>query len=448
MSKRIAFSDFAFFFSETASCPANVSTLQVYDRPDIADNSYLTRLVDELERSPAGFPFDRNLNRSPFLLPQWVVNEDLDLSRHVNPFGLCTCESEDVPSLAAYVHARQLPLKRPLWECHFIDISNSSRFALVTKMHHSIIDGVGGVSATEHCLNDNPGGIARPPWQSLPERPENANNLGRNRLWNGIRGAWDLTRLISIQLFKLLGIVRNEAPGLFTAPKTILNVPVSNERKFVPQTYSLNELKCIAKRNNATVNDVVLAICGGALRKYLLDHSSLPRRSLVTMTPVSIRKSGMVGNEIALMCATLATDVEDPIERLNKIKGSTQKGKSDVGSYSLGALKLFMTFSQAAVGALNFLKVSDKIRPAANLIISNVPGPRKQLYLGDSRLVANYPMGMLMYGQALNITIFSYGDSLDFGILACGDAFPDLDKLAVYMRDSFNQLKSSSQNTH
>jgi diacylglycerol O-acyltransferase len=242
---------------------------------------------------------------------------------------------------------------------------------------------------------------------------------------------------------KTLGLKPDNSPVPFTAPRSIFNVPISGARRFATASLSLSEIKKLGKTAGATVNDMLLGICAGALRKYLQEHKALPTETLLANVPVSIRQINRPGNQITYVGARLCTDERDPLKRLQNIGVSTSHAKQEVAEVSPAAAISFAVMAQGLVAVLNRFHLTDLLPPPANVTISNVPGPRAPLYFGGARMLVNYPLSVLVDGQALNITVISYCDSIDFGLMACRDAVPDVDRLGTMITEAFAELKNA-----
>jgi diacylglycerol O-acyltransferase len=251
----------------------------------------------------------------------------------------------------------------------------------------------------------------------------------------------DLSKIFLGQGLKATGISKNTSPVPFTAPKSIFNVPITGARRFAVKTMSLSELKAIGKQANATVNDMVLALCSGALRQYMLEKNALPKKSLIASVPVSVRQVNRSGNQITYVAADLATNEPDSMTRLAKIGQSTRDAKQEIGAVSSDAATSFAVIAQGLVAVTNQLNMTNLLPPAANVTISNVPGPRQALYFGQAKMEASYPLSVLIDGQSLNITVVSYCDSIDFGLMACRDTIADVEKIADYFDVALDGIK-------
>ncbi len=362
---------------------------------------------------------------------------------------------------------------RPLWEVYVIEGLGSGDFAVLTKIHHATIDGAAGAAMTAMLLDTDP--AAPPsgngaPW--TPERlPSSAELLGRTAVELArrpvkavrlqVRLLRELGRLTRNQGFDLLADqIRRGLPGpagrlvsralgaetpsdddeppaapRITAPKTPFNATITPHRRFAFRTASLNDVKAIKNALGATINDVVMAVCSGALRRYLELHDALPDQNLRAMIPVSIRTGDEEDpwtNRVSAIFATLPTTVDDPVLRVKEVHQAMDSAKQQ---FDLIPADVLVDLSQLAPPALAIrasrvaarTRLADRTNPPVNLVVSNVPGPREPLYLtGGARLKGYYPVSTIVDGQGLNITVQSYVDRLDFGLVACRELMPDL----------------------
>lgn len=233
--------------------------------------------------------------------------------------------------------------------------------------------------------------------------------------------------------------------GPFQTPQTMLNMRVSGSRRFVAQSWSLRRIKTVAKALDATVNDIVLAMSGGALRRYLIDHGDLPDEPLTALTPVSFRPADAdaEGNAFSVVFTTLATNVGGAIERLRAIQQSMGQAKGLMKSMNTADIPVFTTVVALPVLVPHLLRLAGRTRPSFNVTVSNVPGPREQLYWNGAPLEGMYPLSIVTHGQALNITVTSVADSLDFGIIACRRSVPSAQRLIDHLEAALAELEAS-----
>jgi diacylglycerol O-acyltransferase len=303
----------------------------------------------------------------------------------------------------------------------------------------------------ESCLSLAASDTVRAPWVGTSKQchtnsgepsdlKEKATKLVQ-KVGNSSKMVQDLSKMFVGQGLKAVGIDKNTSPVPFSAPKSLFNVPISGSRRFAVKPLSLTQLKSLGKQANATVNDIVLALCSGALRKYMLEKGALPAKSLIASVPVSVRQVNRSGNQITYVIADLATNEPDTMTRLAKIGKSTKDAKSELTNISADAATNFAVMAQGIVAVMNQLNLSSITPAAANITISNVPGPRQALYFGQAKLKATYPLSVLIDGQSLNITVVSYCDTIGFGLMACRDTIPDVDVLADYIEEAIEGVK-------
>jgi WS/DGAT/MGAT family acyltransferase len=231
----------------------------------------------------------------------------------------------------------------------------------------------------------------------------------------------------------------------FDAPLSVLNGRVREKRRFATQRFALERLRTLAKAADCTLNDLVLALCGGALRRFLLERDSLPEKPLTAGIPVSVRPKDDqgTGNAISFIVATLGTDIDDAAERLQAIRASVRHAKAHVQSLPRQAMMQYTVLLMTPTIVTLLGGIGGRTRPMFNVTISNVPGPEKPLYFRGARLEAIYPASIVTHGQALNITCQSYAGTMDFGYTGCHSSVPSLQKLAVYTADALAELEAA-----
>jgi WS/DGAT/MGAT family acyltransferase len=459
----------------------HVGALSIYD-PSTAPQGELTlpRLQSLIaERLGMVPPFRWRLATVPFNLDYayWVDDPDFDLEFHVREIALAPPGTDaQLAEQVARIYARPLDRARPLWELYLIHGLPSDRVAVMSKIHHAVIDGISGSEIMGALFDPTPEGrdtpppstsaaadtppsdlgmlargllgLPRYPLRVLRSAPRALPNLAEVQSFAAIPGVKAAGQLIG-DLQRALG--RETVVGRLdlTPPRTSFNGRVSAHRRYAFGQLSLDEVKEIKKQYGCTVNDVVVAICAGAVRRWLIEHDELPPEPLVAQIPVSVRREheqGTYGNRILLMTAPLHTEIEDPLARLQTTHESLVEMKErhralpaellqDANQFIPPAL-----FSRAA--RLTFsLGASRASRPAWNLVISNVPGPQVPLYMAGARLEAHYPISVITDGMGLNITVMSYCGHLDFGIVADRDQMPDVWSLMDWLTESLDELR-------
>jgi len=481
--KQLTGLDTSFLNMETATTYGHISGLAIFD-PSTSPGAPATyedlkRLIaDRIHLLP---PYRRRLVQVPFGLdhPYWIEDPDFDLDFHVRHIGLPPPgDDHQLGEQVSRIVARPLDRNRPLWELYVIEGLPGGRVAQLTKIHHCTIDGVSGAEILATLLDLEP--VPRkvdPPrraWRPEPEptqiemlarglwavtgTPRKAWRLGRE----GLRYLPELSRTLgfgelpgSSTLNRLIG--RRSEPMLSEAatkaPRTPFNDRISPHRRFAFGSLSLGDVKEIKRQLDVTVNDVVMGLCAGALRRFLAERGELPADPLIAMVPVSIRtesQKGTFGNQVSAMSASLHTDVADPLQRLQRIHESMRIAKEQHQALPATLLQDFAQFAPPAVAA-RAARVVARATAAQwmdvpfNVVISNVPGPQFPLYGVGAKLVANYPVSAINDGVGLNITVQSYNGNLDFGLIVCRELMPDVWELMDHLRDSLEELKAAAK---
>jgi diacylglycerol O-acyltransferase len=465
--------DAAFLAMETSSVFGHVGSVCVLDPSTVPEPITLERLTRLIEsRLHLIPPFRRRLVEVPLGLdqPYWIEDPGFDIEFHVRELALPEPgDDRQLAEQAARLHARPLDRRRPLWELYLIHGLQGGQKAIYTKVHHAAIDGVSGNDILAAVLDLSPEGTPRdpaPPWE-CDKQPGAVSMLARSALsltghpLRAARVSYALARSLPTLatsparprlpvIDSLLGrdakVVLGPKSGL-RAPSTPFNKPVSPHRRWAFRSLPLAEVKRIKNELGVTVNDVVMAMSAGALRRWLADHDALPQQPLVAAVPVSVRteeQKGAGGNRVSMMIAPLPTDVDDPCERARGAHEAMRAAKEQHGALPASLLADVTEFAapalagQAARMAAR-LRLVERVN-AFNLIISNVPGPDIPLYYAGARLVAYYPLSAIADGQGLNITVMSLGGQLHFGLVADRELVPDLDAMAGYLVDELKTL--------
>ncbi len=443
--------DAGFLLIETRTQPMHVGGLQVFKFPVGAKQEWLTELYEEVIASS---DVDRLFRQRPHRsvatagVYTWALDADVDLEHHVRHSALPRPgRVRELLALTSRLHGTPLDRHRPLWEVHLIEGLDKRRFAVYTKVHHALVDGVSALRLLERTLSeDSDDRETRLPWATRPrkrrpDRPGGGAATFPQNLLHNAREVLELGPGLARIAGRSLTDDKTQRTGI--APRTILNVPITGSRRYAAQGWPMARIRGVANAAEATVNDVVLAMCGGALREYLRSLGALPEAPLVAMTPVSMRGSDAsesTGNAVGAIRCDLATNVTDPIERLATIQASIGMGKAALAqSTQLQATALSaMVMAPLAASSVNGLR--RVAPPPFNIIISNVPGPTKPLYLRGAELQGLYPLSIPFNGQALNITVTSYNGSLDFGLTGCRKSVPHLQRLLGYLDNALNEM--------
>jgi WS/DGAT/MGAT family acyltransferase len=447
--------DAAFLLPETREQPMHVGGLQLFRRPDGEGRDYLTDMYQQLlavdDISPT---FRKRAHRSITTLGQWtwVDDAELDLEHHIRHSALPDPgRIRELLALTSRLHSTLLDRHRPLWEMHLIEGLNDGRFAVYTKIHHALMDGVSGLRLLQRSLTTDPEdrSLGAPYLDHDSGRSHRPGPTSALAALPGLAsGALsELTAIGPLALRAAERLIREQAAALPSpAPRTILNGAITGSRRFAAQSWELARLQQVAKAAGVTLNDVVLAMCAGALRTYLVEQDALPSEPLVAMVPVSLRAVGSEdrgGNAVGSILANLATDETDPARRLEAISASMRAGKEMLASMTPLQIYAVSAVAMAPMAMSSFFGINRFLPPPFNLVISNVPGPKVPLWLAGSRLDAFYPLSIPTVGQALNITVTSYVENMEFGLTGCRRHVPHLQRLLGDLESSLTDLETA-----
>lgn len=475
--------DTLFLALESPTTTGHVSGLAIVD-PSTAPGGRLTRealkqvLLDRLHLLP---PMRWKLAQVPLGLdrPYWVDDDHFDLDFHVRELALpAPGDDAQLAEQTARIAARPLDRARPLWELYLIHGLPEGRMGILTKIHHSAIDGMSGAEIMGVLYDLAPEGREiEPPSAELTvaQRPGALGMLGRGvlgTLRQPLQAAGALPRLLPAvdvvpSIFGVPGaerisrnvsrarnaVLRNgegevvERPKM-RAPRVPFSTRISAHRKFAFGSVSLSDVKRVKTHYGVKVNDVVVALSAAGVRRWLVEHDALPDRPVLAQIPVSVRteaQRGTYGNRISIMIVPIPTDREDPEDRLRSAHEHLIAAKGRHKAMPAAALQDITQFLPPAIYARSTraamqLGASRSMRPLYNMVISNVPGPPIPIYMAGARLVANYPVSVITDGAGLNITVLSYLDSVDFGIVACREQMPDVDLLMDAIREELAEL--------
>jgi WS/DGAT/MGAT family acyltransferase len=456
MNPRVSLSglDSVFLSLETPSTPMHMMGAFVLDASSTGGGYSYQRMVRIVEgRAPSLAPFRRRLVAMPFALdhPVWVDDPDLDVRSHVHRMRARAPGSERVlADLVARIASQPLDRARPLWQLSVIEGLAEDRVALVFKVHHAVADGVSAALLLLQLLDSSPegteGGISHARMQPAPI-PTSAALLAHAASRLPRRSA-HLARLLRDTAGSVAGMALSTAGGAtdepampmpFSAPQTPWNRAVSSERAVAFGRARLADMKLICSVFDTTVNHVVLAACTQTLRSYLEAHGGAPDVPLVAAIPVSLRSPeelGTYGNRISALLVHLPVHLADPLDQLLALRQDAESSKQLHARLGVGALGEWAEFTYSgflgiAARFYSDRKLANHHRPLHNLVISNVRGPGAPLYAAGARLTAAYPLGPLMEGAGVNITVMSYADSVDFGIIACKRSVPHASDIAI-----------------
>jgi diacylglycerol O-acyltransferase / wax synthase len=437
-----------FLWLEGRRQPMHVGGLQLYTPPEGAGSDFVMKLVESWrEHVRAIPPFDQFPH---FRLGHYFWDEDteFELEYHLRHSALPRPgRVRELLSLVSRLHGTLMDRTRPLWELHLIEGLADGRVAMYAKVHHAMFDGVAAMKMMSAVLSSDPKEQRPPLWaQMRPTRERSAPEATppQGLLERALKMGAEIVPGLQSGLRELLGDTTTAAHATpFRAPPTMFNVRISGSRRFAAQSFSLERFKAIGKASSATLNDVTLAVCAGALRRYLLAHDALPDRPLVAMVPVSVRGNEQEGgNQLSILLANLGTNLDDPLARLRLVVDSTTLAKDRLAKMSKLERVAHAAAMSAPMGA-SMVTGHAKKHPIYNVVISNVPGPKHTLYLDGMRLDESYPVSIPVDYLALNITITGYGDDLGFGYIACRRSVPALQRMLDYTQESLLELEAA-----
>jgi diacylglycerol O-acyltransferase / wax synthase len=499
-AKKLSSLDASFLYLETPEMPMHVGSMAIFRLPDGYKGDFFEEfkamITSRLHIAPI---LKARLEKAPFDIdhPSWVEDDQFDIDRHIFRASLpAPRDRATLERIVGWMHAKLLNRARPLWEFYVFEGMKDNEIGLYSKMHHAAIDGGAGAALTSmiYDITPVPRQIEPPTARKVTQEPRDiAANLidSYQALWtqpfnpSAAPKTLELPRtgksdlgsiLFDNAMFQIETAVKfastvptmlksvSEVIGKISDPKsrdsltsmasppTILNKAISSERSFAGTSISLSRAKAVAKASGGKLNDVVLALASGVLRRYLLSQGALPNKSLTAAVPISLREEGNAdaNNQVFGMICSIATNVDDPKTRLETIIAQSTKSKEM--SHPLRALvpqmsNLSMLGAPIVVQVLSLLysrsNLSDVLPPAANVTVSNVPGPRQTLYAAGAELLHIFPVSISAHGLALNITVQSYRDQLDFGFIAGANIIPHVQVLCDMLPLEFDALEAS-----
>lgn len=440
--------DQLFLRLETRNQPMHIGGLFLFRLPDDADADFVGRLAEQMRTSqiPPSFPFNQILHHELF----WQTDGRFDVEQHFRHIALPKpAQMADLLTYVSQEHSKLLNRHSPMWECHLIegiaaDGQAGQRFALYFKIHHALIDGIAGLRLVQKSLSPTADErVSLPAW-SLMTRKRHLIDSVLPTDQSLLRVAKQQTRALpAVGQALLRNVVERFDSDYVTttqAPDSILNQKVSSARRLSAVSFELSRFRRVADAFGVSLNDVVLAVCSGALRRYLLAQQALPRKPLIAFVPYSLRTDNSAsGNQLTFILANLATHLADPVERLQAIHASTRNSKRRFARLSQSSSIIYSALAYSRAGLQILTGLFPEYR-GFNLIISNVPGSKTPLYWHGAKLEALYPASVVFNDQALNITLCTYVDQMDFCIAACSKAVPHSERLLDYLAQELATL--------
>jgi diacylglycerol O-acyltransferase len=498
--KKLSSLDASFLYLETPEMPMHVGSMAIFRLPDDYKGNFFedfkTMIASRLHLAPI---LKARLEKAPLDIdhPSWVEDDQFDIDRHIfrgslpAPYDRATLER-----IVGWMHAKLLNRARPLWEFYVFEGMKDNEIGLYSKMHHACIDGGAGAALTNmiYDLTPVPRQVEPPAAPKVAQEPRDiAANLldSYQQLWtqpldaaaaaksielprsgksdigsilfdnamyqieSAVRFAGNIPTMlksVSDVIGKISDPKSRDSLASMLSPPSILNKSISSERSFAGVSIPLSRAKALAKLSGGKLNDVVLALASGVVRRYLIEKGALPSKSLTAAVPISLREEGNTdaNNQVFGMICSIATNIEDPKARLEAI--IAQSAKSKEMSHPLRALmpqvsNISMLGTPILVQILALLysrsSLSDVLPPSANITVSNVPGPRQTLYAAGAELLHIFPVSIATHGLALNITVQSYRDQLDFGFIAGANIIPHVQVLCDMLPAEFEALEAA-----
>jgi WS/DGAT/MGAT family acyltransferase len=457
MAKKLSVMDASWLMVESKETPMHVANLATFTVPEHAPAEFMHLLVRRARAAKnVASPWNLKLKGGILgkLAPAWVEDHDVDIDYHFRHLALPHPGGErQLGQLVSQIHSQQLDLTRPPWECYIIEGLENNRVALYVKMHHSLIDGVSGARMLQRIFSNDPLARDIPAFWTVKPNSGSGGRKGKPEgspleiAWQQLQmqaGSMGTALKALRKLVKRSGNSDDALVGPFAGPVSVLNKRVRQARRFATQQYDLGEIKALAKKSGGSLNDIVLYLCATSMRRFLKEANLLPKQSLTAGIPVNIRAADDqgTGNAISFIMAKLGTDVADPLMRLNTIIDSAKEAKDHLQAMPKAALTQY-TMAVMAPYMLELISgLGGRTRPVFNVTISNVPGPDHALYYNGAKLEAMYPVSLIAHGGALNITCLSYNGTLNFGFTGCRDTLPHMQRLAVYMGEALDELKT------
>jgi WS/DGAT/MGAT family acyltransferase len=457
--KALSAVDGAFLHLETPETPMHVASLHLFE--PVPGRRFVTLLKRQLARRMHLVPvFQRKLAWMPLGLanPVWVHEENVDLDHHVQHMTLPAPGTHaQLEALAARLHMELLDRSRPLWRLVVIDGLASGEVALYAQFHHAVLDGMSGVLLANALYDPTPRPRSmRRPAEEPAEHPSLAElavetfRHDAGQLLDLVRDSPDVLRTLAGLAFRSGTDAKSNAPRIGFAPRTALNVPITRERGFAAVSIPLDALKRIATAHDAKLNDVVLALCSGVLRRWLAAHGGIPRESLIAAVPVSVRAPGNqeFTTEATMVEMPLATDIADPVARLLAIRDGSRAVKA-MARRTKGLMRTdFPTLGVPwllRAGAWLYGRFAVSVPPIANLVVSNVPGPETPLYMAGIRMRTYWPISIVEHGVGLNLTVQSYAGAMHFGFVTARSVVPDARELTRALAEALKELADASR---
>jgi diacylglycerol O-acyltransferase len=450
MAKTIPLLDLMFFLSETKANPKHVAALILLEAPVGAGKDFVAKLAASYRKAVPRAPFDKVAQFGLTHLPRWVDTGEFDMEYHVRhtvlPRGATKAQ---LLAHVAQTHEQLLDRAQPVFQAEFIEGLPERRFAVYLKIHHALVDGASAIARVLASLGETPATRAADPFfavrvgddapQQRKARASTAAAIKNLILKQGVAGGDLALKLLRKQFG---GSAKGAGSAPFSAPRGPMNDPMVGTRSIALLSLPIDEMKAAGKAFGGTLNDVAVTVVDAALTRYLRGRRKATGRRLVAMCPVSLREAGdkEATTKVSAIFVPLGAPGMKIGPRMEQVIASAGSAKEELGRMSKDAAMMYAIAAFGLSEISELTRLDTVVRPLANFVLSNVPGSRTERYLGRAKVLGMYPVSALGAGIGLNVTLLSYGNSMDFGFVANGASMPDLDTVANYTRAAFVEL--------
>lgn len=466
--RRMPVTDAFFLIMESRRTPMHVGGLNLFTLPKGVDDTTFLRNLGDILRYDGELrrPFGEKLRTGPLGIAGnifWEEDEELDMEYHVRHSALPKPgRYRELFALVSRLHSSLLDRSRPLWELHLIEGLQDRQFATYFKAHHCAIDGVGAMHLMSSMYSTNARARVKDSPFSYEAYQAYKKQLGEQKppqtrpreadvravaeaLREQLGGTVNVAKAVQDMASVWLGRNKQLSVPFHRVPRSALSTQLTGARRFVAQSWPFARVRAVGKAFDGTLNDAVMAMVAGALRRQLLEQRALPKESLKAMAPVSVRAAGDVdsSNAVGMVVVDLATNLRNPEKRMRRVKESMDTAKAQLQGMTSGEIQVYTGISQAPLLLTQLVGLGSRF-PAFSTVISNVPGPREKRYWNGARLDGLYPVSIPFDGSAVNFTLVSNFENLDFGIVACRKSVPHVQRLIDYMEEALVELEEAA----
>lgn len=459
--QKLGLLDAMFVHTEAENAPRHGCGLQIFSPPADAGPDFLRKLYDAMRAIPVSeAPCNWKLNQDSLirkLAPVWETLDHVDLDQHFFRWGLPSPGGQkELGELVSHIHSQPLDFSRPLWECHLIEGMDDGRFAILTKGHHAMFDGMRGLRWQTCMLSTDPEkrnmvpfwavGLPKSVHKEIKESPRLLPDVLRKQIKSSFSSVKSLTAAARESLIAATD-KNSELIAPYTAPKSPMGDSLTWRRRVATQSISIERLRAVSVEG-ATINDAVLTLIGGALHRFLPEIDALPEKSLVAAVPMALKSNDASmsgGNALANLLVPIGSHIEDPVLRMQYVMDCCKTAKEHMQQMSPQGMQAWMVMTGLPAMLDLASKENSIARRFSNLLISNVPGSKDALYYNGAKMESWYIPSVLVEGAGVNITVSSYNGNLDFALTSCPDILPHIQKVSVYLLDELEALEKKQQ---